>query len=174
MGIQEEEDRVVKNGKVLYGGGWQPEPLTPREKSWTNPKDHAKISNYHVIRNDENALSFQIAMRVRAKDYKMAFTATKAEEVSVKIEGGCIVIVKEGETVGAYLKLPKVCDPSAKPIVEGPGDGPLFVTVLKKGAKAAPEPLNDIQLGVKPMPGFYPASEILKEDLSHLDIMRTT
>ena len=98
-------------GKVLYGGGWKPEPYEPREKSWADTSPHAKISHYQVVRNDENALSFQIETRVVGKDYTMAwYVDTKELElVDVSIQDGSIVLIKSGETTGAYLKLPSPC-----------------------------------------------------------------
>ena len=46
------------------------------------------------------------------------------------------------------------------------------MTVPKVGAKAAPAPLDPVLLGEKTPPGYFPVSDILKPDISHMDVMR--
>ena len=141
---------MAGKGDKYYAGGWRPEPYTPREASWADSSPHVKISNYHVVRNDANAYSFQITAAVSGADYKLAWKGEDAD-VLVTIEDGCIVLKNPEEKTGAYLKLPKAADPKATPIVDRPPKGGLFVTVIKTGAKGAPAPLSEGILGTGPV-----------------------
>jgi len=136
--------------QVYYAAGWKPEPYTPREASWADDSPHAKISDYHVVRNDENAYSYKIQCGVSGKDYNAAWKGEE-KDVLVTIENGCIILKNEGEETGAYLKLPKAAIQSGEPIVDRPPRGGLFVTVPKATAKGAPAPLPSGVLGTDPI-----------------------
>ena len=131
-----------KLGEPVFPAGWRPEPYPPREASWADSSPHVKISNYHVVRSDENAYSWQIQLHVSDKEYQTAWRGGEAE-ILVTVEDGCLVLRNPEEESGAYLKLPKLADLTAKPIVDRPLPGGIFVTLPKMGAKSAPAPLSD-------------------------------
>lgn len=139
-----------KEKKVYYAAGWQPEPYIPREAAWADSSPHVRLSDYHVVRNDENAYSWQIQCGVSGKDYKAAWKGEE-KEVVVSVEDGCLILKNPGEATGAYLKLPKKADPEGDIHVDTPPRGGFFVTIPKKGAKAAPEPLSQDILGTGPI-----------------------
>ena len=145
-----ESDYANREPQKYYAAGWKPEPYEPREASWADDSPHVKISDYHVVRNDENAYSWKIDTVVTGKDYKAAWKAEKDEDVLVSIENGCIILKNPEEETGAYLKLPKKANAGFEPIVDKPPRGGLFVTMGKTGAKAAPAPLSEGILGTGP------------------------
>ena len=143
--MTQQEHKKMKAGDAVHEAGWRPEPYPPREASWADSSPHAKISNYIVVRNDENAYSWQIQLHVTGKEYENVWRGGE-EEILVTVEDGCLVLRNHDEKVGAYLKLPKYIDPKAKPIVDRPKADGMYVTMSKVGAKAAPEPLSDTLL----------------------------
>lgn len=134
---------------VWYAGDWRAEPYTPSERSWADDSKHVKISNYHVVQNNASAYSWKIETRVTGKDYKSAWDA-KPEEITVKVENGCLVLLKNDEETGAYLKLPKNADPNGALHVDKPHENFLFVTIAKKGAKGELPLLSPDALGLGP------------------------
>jgi len=140
-----------KKPQVYYAAGWKPEPYIPREEAWADSSPHVKLSDYNVVRSDANATSWKFECHVTGKDYQTAWTRSGEEkDIVVSVEDGCIVLKNPGEETGAYLKLPKTADAAATPIVDKPERGGLFVTLPKKGATAAPEPLSIKILGMEP------------------------
>ena len=131
--------REPRAAKVLRGG-LEAGALRAARGELGRDSPHVKISDYHVVRNDENAYSWKIDTVVTGKDYKAAWKAEKDEDVLVSIENGCIILKNPEEETGAYLKLPKKANAGFEPIVDKPPRGGLFVTMGKTGAKAAPAP----------------------------------
>jgi len=144
-----DHDSKMKKPVVYYAAGWKPEPYEPRESAWADSSPHVKISDYHVVRNDENGYSWKLQCHVTGKDYKSAWKGEE-KDVLVSIENGCIVLKNPEEETGAYLKLPKMANASATPIVDKPERGGVFITVPKSSAKGAPEPLSIKILGMEP------------------------
>ena len=138
-----------KKSGTIWAAGWRPDPYKPREKSWADDSKHVKISDYHVCRNDENAYSWQIELRVIGKDYSKLWES-KPDETACKVEDGSLVFTKEGEETGAYLKLPKAADPNGEIHIDCPPKGGFYVTLPKLGAKAKPAPLEPGILGTGP------------------------
>ena len=141
--------------RVEYAAGWRPEPYKPRDDVWQKMlwNGHAKISDYHVCRNDKNGYSWSIQLNVTGSDYKSLWKA-EPNEVTAKIMEGCLVLTKtvDGaeEELGAYLKLPKSCDPKGTIHIDTPPKGGFFVTVSKIGATEQPAPIDGKILGTEP------------------------
>ena len=148
----------VDEGKqVMYAAGWRPEPYEPRQEVWAKMMkgDHCKISDYHVCRNDKEATSWNVQLCVSGADYKALWRADDPKTVVATLEDGCIIFRKKGEDgevepAGAYIKLPKSCDPNSELVVNTPVKGGFFVTVNKLGFKGTPTPLHPIILGDEP------------------------
>lgn len=154
------------NKRVEYAAGWRPEPYKPRDDVWDKMlyNGHAKISDYHVCRNDKNGYSWSVQLNVSGPDYKPLWKAEPAE-VTVVNEGGYLIFLKEVDGVkeekGAYLKLPKSCDPNSTVHCDRPPKGGFFVTVKKTGATEEPAPIDGKILGTEPP---WPKQEIRFSD----------
>jgi hypothetical protein len=138
-----DEYGVNRDVPPVYGGGWQPEPLTKPSDEPVAPH-HAKINRYHVVRNTKEYYTFSIEPHVvKADDItKAEWTCADAKKLQVTSAGGFLTFLKlddEGapEEYGAQFKLPKAADPESELLVVTPDKGGLFVTVLKRGVPAS-------------------------------------
>lgn len=150
-------DDLDTTGRKLYAGGWRPKPYKPKDDAWDKLiyKGHCKISHYNVVRNDENGYSWRVDLLVHGKDYEPCWKAD-SEQVDVVNEDGYLIFTKTvngtKEEKGAYIKLPKSCDPNSAVHVDRAPKGQFFVTVSKLGAKGPPEPIDGRILGTTPIP----------------------
>mmetsp|Transcript_10107 Transcript_10107/g.26165 ORF Transcript_10107/g.26165 Transcript_10107/m.26165 type:complete len:179 (+) Transcript_10107:78-614(+) len=114
----------------------------------------AKISNYHIVRNTKNLITYSITPRVVSQDVKKLAYFSECADTEVYVENRCIMLTgpqkAESMTNRAYLKLHPNYE--AKILeVEKPPRGGLFVTVPKVGAQidgvAGIEPLDPMITG---------------------------
>jgi hypothetical protein len=162
---KDDKDGIIDRDKKVWAAGWRPEPYPPREKSWElwqGASGHQRVGNYMVVRNDENAYSFLVELHVTDKQYERTWEAKPEELQPPKIVDGLLILCKEGESTGAFMKIPKGADPSGELVVDTPEKGGYYVTIPKLGAKQKPAPIDPVILGTK-LPKYPPDAQVFHQ-----------